>query len=157
MKLDIDVCVPQVPRSKISGAPVYAEYATKLILNALTTGAHILCGKVYRNRMVDLRISNNKLYHRTLGIIQDVTGVSADDAKRALLRSLYGVDRVTPVLMRAKPSAHVEAATNASKVVPRALIMAGSRATYADAEKLLRNEPVVRNAITRLKGGTKKG
>ena len=31
----------------------------KLVLNALTTGAHVMTGKVFGNRMIDLRISNN--------------------------------------------------------------------------------------------------
>ncbi len=154
LRTDASVCVPDVPRSLLPGTSVYGEYATKLILNALTTGAHVLTGKVYHNRMVDLRISNNKLWHRSIGIVVDIMGVCPETAKRCLLRSLYGVDRVTPALNNAKPSRHVEAATNASKVVPRALILAGSGATYAQAERLLKREPVVRTAIERLKAGT---
>ncbi len=152
---DLRVRTAHLPRSMLPGAQVFREYATKLVLNALTTGAHVLSGKVYRNRLADLRISNNKLYHRAIWIIRDIMGVSAATAKRCLLRSIHGVDRVSPALMRAKPSRHVEAATDAAKVVPRALIMAGSRATHADAEKILRKEPVVRAAIERLKKASK--
>ena len=115
------------------------------------TGAHVLNGKVYQNRMVDLRISNNKLYYRAIGIIQHIMGVPAASARRCLLRSIYGLDRVPPALMQARPSRHVAAATDVAKVVPKALIMAGSRATHADAERILRTEPVVRAAIERFK------
>jgi len=153
LRLDAAVFVPDVPRSLLPGTSVYGEYATKLVFNALTTGAHVLTGKVYRNRMVDLRISNNKLWHRSIGIVSDIMGVCPETAKRCLLRSLYGVDRVTPALNNAKPSKHVEAATEAAKVVPRALILAGSGASYAEAERLLKKEPVVRTAIERLKAG----
>jgi len=149
--LDALVHVPEVPPTIVPGAPIFEEYATKLVLNALTTGAHILAGKVYQNRMVDLRISNNKLYHRTIGIIQHITGVSADRARRCLLRSIYRTDRLTPAMLHAGPSQHVEVATAATKVVPIALVMAGSRATYAEAEKVIRREPIVRAAIEKLK------
>ena len=149
--LDAAVCVRDLPPSVLPGVRLFGEYATKLVLNALTTGAHVLGGKIYQNRMVDLRISNNKLYHRTIGIIQDIMGVTAEAAKRCLLRSIYRTDRVTPTLMQHKPSRHVEAAAGKSKVVPRALIMASSRATHADAERILRKEPIVRAAIERLK------
>lgn len=156
-RLSLDACVEirGVPVTVLRGAPVFEEYATKHVLNALTTGAHVLCGKVYRNRMVDLRISNNKLYYRTLGIIQSIMGVSADVAKRCLLRSIYATDRPAPALWEAKPSRHVEAATNVSKVVPKALIMAGSRASHAEAERMIRREPVVRAAIEKLKQGSR--
>ncbi len=149
-RLDVRVCIPAVPPSIVPGTPVFEEYATKLVLNALTTGAHVLCGKVYQNRMVDLRISNNKLYYRTIGIIQHIAGVSAEQARRCLLRSIYGTDRLTPAILGAKPSRHVEAATGVPKVVPRALIMAGGRTTYATADRMIRREPIVRAAIEKL-------
>ena len=36
--------------------PVYAELAMKLVLNAITTGAFVLTGKVMSNRMIDLQV-----------------------------------------------------------------------------------------------------
>lgn len=35
---------------------LYHEIATKWILNAVTTGAHVLKGKIYQNIMVDLKV-----------------------------------------------------------------------------------------------------
>ncbi len=152
--VDAVVCVPHVPKTIIPGASVFEEYGTKLVLNALTTGGHILSGKVYQNRMVDLRISNNKLFYRTIGIIQHITGISADAAKRYMLRSIYKTDRITPRMLHAKPSQHVNASTNVPKIVPKALIMAVGRTTLAEAEKLLKKEPIVRAAIERLKSAS---
>lgn len=152
--VDAMVCVPNVPKTMIPGTPVFEEYGTKLILNALTTGGHVLSGKVYRNRMVDLRISNNKLFYRTIGIIQHITGVSAEAAKQYMLRSIYSTDRVTPRMMNAKPSQHVQASTNVPKIVPKALMMAVGRMTLAEAERLLKKEPIVRAAIERLKSAS---
>lgn len=153
-KMDAVVCVPKVPKTIIPGASVFEEYGTKLVLNALTTGGHVLAGKVYQNRMVDLRISNNKLFYRTIGIIQHITGLSADSAKRYMLRSIYGTDRVTPWMLHAKPSQHVEASTSVAKIVPKALIMALGRTTLAEAERLLKKEPIIREAIARLKSAS---
>ena len=42
----------------------------KWICNCISTGAHILKGKVFRNIMVDVRVSNRKLYQRAVSIIQ---------------------------------------------------------------------------------------
>ena len=38
---------------------LYHEIAVKWILNAITTGAHILKGKIYQNIMVDLKVRYN--------------------------------------------------------------------------------------------------
>jgi len=151
-KLHLDVCI-QVERASadiLPGASLLEEYSAKHVLNALTTGAHILCGKVYRNRMVDLRISNNKLYFRTLGIIQSIMGVTPEIAKQCLLRSIYETDRPAKAMLDAKPSQHVEAAKDVGKVVPKALIMAGSKATHRKALEMIRREPIVRTAVERL-------
>ncbi|MGB9624318.1 MAG: hypothetical protein ACPMAQ_05595 [Phycisphaerae bacterium] len=150
-RADVLVHIPEVPASILPGFPIFEEYATKLVLNALTTGAHVLCGKVYQNRMVDLRISNNKLYYRTLDIIRHITGVSAGQAKRCLLRAIFQTDRLTPAMLHATPARCVQAATNATKVVPKALVMAGGRVSYAEADRMIRKEPIVRAAIERLK------
>jgi N-acetylmuramic acid 6-phosphate (MurNAc-6-P) etherase len=40
---------------------VLAEIAVKLVLNAITTGGHIIKGKIMSNRMIDMQVSNNKL------------------------------------------------------------------------------------------------
>lgn len=33
-------------------------------LNSVTTGGHVLAGKIMSNRMIDMQVSNNKLYFR---------------------------------------------------------------------------------------------
>ncbi|MCX7765145.1 MAG: hypothetical protein N2246_00340, partial [Candidatus Sumerlaeia bacterium] len=53
----------------IRGYEFFGQVAMKWVLNAITTGAHIFSGKIYQNRMIDLRISNSKLFYRTIGII----------------------------------------------------------------------------------------
>ena len=64
-----------------------AGTAQKLILNMLSTAAMIRLGRVYNNWMVDLSMNNEKLRRRGLRILEEATGASSADAKRALARS----------------------------------------------------------------------
>lgn len=91
-----------------------AGAAQKMVLNMLSTGAMILLGKTYRNLMVDVRASNDKLRARARGIVQTITGLDAaeaaallqqadGDAKVAILMHLAGV---APAEARARLAAH---------------------------------------------------
>jgi len=125
-----------------------AELGFKLVLNALTTGAHILAGKVYGNRMVDLRISNNKLFHRTLGIIMDLIGVDMDTALEALLRAIFETDNLTTAQRNASISECIEVSQRVEKVVPKALLLATGLFDYQQASDVLTHNPIVRMAIS---------
>ena len=46
-----------------SSEPLFAGFALKLILNAISTGANILKGKVFRNTMINLTVANDKVKH----------------------------------------------------------------------------------------------
>jgi len=61
-----------------------AGTATKLALNTLTTGAFARLGKVYGNRMVDLRPRSAKLRARALALVSELGGVPAREAARLL-------------------------------------------------------------------------
>lgn len=54
----------------------FAELAAKFALNAISTYAHVCIGKVYKNRMVDLAVSNTKLFHRSIAIVGELMAVS---------------------------------------------------------------------------------
>lgn len=58
--------------------------AQKLILNMLSTASMIRLGKVYGNRMVDVKVTNQKLAGRACRIISEVAGVSEQEASRLL-------------------------------------------------------------------------
>lgn len=126
-------------------API--EMGIKLVLNAITTGGHVLAGKVYGNRMVDLRISNNKLFHRTISIITDLMGVSAEEALEALLKSIFETDSLTESQRETPVSQCIELAKNVEKVVPKALLLATGRFTYREACEALARNPIVRSVI----------
>lgn len=46
------------------------ELSTKLVLNAVSTGGHVLKGKIYQNHMIDLQVTNTKLYRRATRLLQ---------------------------------------------------------------------------------------
>ncbi len=61
-----------------------AGTAQKAVLNMLSTAIMVRLGLVHRGRMVAMRISNAKLLQRGLRMVQDLAGVDADMAARAL-------------------------------------------------------------------------
>jgi N-acetylmuramic acid 6-phosphate etherase len=62
--------------------------AQKLVLNMLSTAVMIRLGRVEGNRMVDMRLSNNKLIGRGRRMLMDRLGVG--EAKAARLLEKYG-------------------------------------------------------------------
>lgn len=78
------VCGPEV----ISGSTrMKAGTAQKLVLNMLTTSVMVKLGKVYHNRMVDLRASNKKLNSRSVRMICEITGVDEETAAKYLQKA----------------------------------------------------------------------
>ncbi len=61
-----------------------AGTAQKLVLNMLTTSVMVKLGRVMDNRMVDMALSNDKLWERGSLMLQEALGIS-DGAARALL------------------------------------------------------------------------
>ena len=64
-----------------------AAAAQKMALTALSTAVMVRLGKVYRNLMVDVAPTNQKLRARALRLTQLASGASAEDAARALSES----------------------------------------------------------------------
>lgn len=59
--------------------------AQKMILNMISTGTMIRLGKTYENLMIDVNVSNEKLYRRALDMIERITGVNRGIAEKCLL------------------------------------------------------------------------
>ncbi len=64
-----------------------AGTVTKLALNILSTSVMVKLGKVYGNRMIDVAVTNQKLHDRAIGILQDLTDLSREDAGSLLEQS----------------------------------------------------------------------
>ena len=68
-----------------------AGTAQKMILNTLSTGAMTRLGYVYGNLMVNLRLKNEKLAERGIGILEKAAGVSRAEARRLLKAAHHNV------------------------------------------------------------------
>ena len=71
--------------------------ATKLALNMLTTSAMVISGKVYRNWMVDVKTTSQKLVLRAERITATVGEVTQKEARRLL--DITGNDVKTAIVM----------------------------------------------------------
>src|SRR2546423_4686005 len=83
-RLDVAI-LPIVGPEVVTGSTrMKAGPATKLVLNSITTVAIVRLGKTYRNLIVDLRATNNKLIDRSQRIVMEVCGVTRDEATKLL-------------------------------------------------------------------------
>jgi N-acetylmuramic acid 6-phosphate etherase len=89
---DYPIVVRSGPEVVTGSTRLKSGTAQKLVLNMLSTAAMIRLGKVYSNLMVDVQASNAKLVQRATNIVREVTGVSQDEAGRAIER--YGAAKL---------------------------------------------------------------
>ncbi len=93
-------CNPQAPIIDYADHPVIAlvgpEFVTgstrmksgtaqKLILNMITTSVMIKLGRVEGNKMVDMQLSNNKLWDRGTKMLVDRLNITPDEARELLV------------------------------------------------------------------------
>lgn len=71
----------------------------KMVLNMISTGSMIMIGKVYKNYMVDMAASNEKLDARALGILKEVLHISGETAT-SLLESAHNSVKIAIVMHR---------------------------------------------------------
>ncbi|WP_180901611.1 N-acetylmuramic acid 6-phosphate etherase [Martelella soudanensis] len=81
---DISIAPVVGPEVLTGSTRMKSGTAQKLVLNMLSTASMIRIGKVYQNLMVDVTVSNAKLYARAVRIVMDASGVGADEAAALL-------------------------------------------------------------------------
>ncbi|NXW62417.1 GCKR protein, partial [Eurystomus gularis] len=123
------------------------ELSTKWILNTVSTGAHVLKGKILRNCMVDLRIGNSKLFWRAVSILQRFTGHSQARCLDSLLQVIYDSEVVLDDLRNKDISTHILVATEKTKVVPTALLCLLRNCSVQEARMRLDTSHSIRAAI----------
>jgi N-acetylmuramic acid 6-phosphate (MurNAc-6-P) etherase len=109
---------------------------------------------VFKNKMVDLKVSNNKLFERAIRIISDFGQVDIATARKCLLKALYNVDTGTDneeetlqQLEQKSVASHIEQAFRSNKVVPRALLLSTGLFNNATAAQALQKEPIVKKVV----------
>lgn len=94
------ICLATGPEALSGSTRMKAGTATKMALNAITTGAMTLCGKTYGNLMIDVRPTNEKLVARAVRLICQVAGTDEKTAQKLLAAS--GKSVKTAVVMHKK-------------------------------------------------------
>ena len=89
-----------------------AGTTTKLILNMISTISMIRIGKIYKNYMVDVKMSNEKLITRGTNIVTAVTGCTAEEAREALEKSGGRVRTAIVMLLLGCEKEEAESALN---------------------------------------------
>ena len=100
---DPNLAIPRSDRPTLTLAPrigpelltgstrLKAGTATKLLLNIFTTLAMVRLGKVRSNLMIDVKPSNAKLRDRAIRIVRELTGMDANTALDALVKSGWNI------------------------------------------------------------------
>ncbi len=88
---DVTIAPVSGPEVVQGSTRLKAGTAQKLVLNMITTGSMIKVGKVYKNYMVDMRASNEKLYDRAKRLLMQSADVSDDVALKTLEQCNYHV------------------------------------------------------------------
>jgi len=84
---DINLCAVVGAEALTGSTRMKSGTAQKLILNMLTTASMIRSGKSYKNLMIDVNASNEKLYARAVRIVMQATDCDYSCAKQALDQS----------------------------------------------------------------------
>lgn len=119
----------------------FMEISVKWILNAISTGAHVLKGKVVRNFMIDVKVGNNKLFHRAVSIVSTLAKIDKEGAKHAVLQAIYRMDVIDDVISR-QVSEHVAYSTVMDQVVPVAVLVATGKFDIGSAVKVLKTNTI---------------
>ncbi|TPH12888.1 N-acetylmuramic acid 6-phosphate etherase [Litorilituus lipolyticus] len=80
----VNLCIEVGPEVLTGSTRMKSGTAQKLVLNMLTTASMIRCGKSYKNLMIDVNASNEKLYARAVRIVMQATECDESTAQHAL-------------------------------------------------------------------------
>lgn len=114
------------------------------LLIQLSTGSFTLSGKIFENKMIDLRITNKKLYNRALRIVSQITREHEDVVCKRLLNVIYEGSS-----WQDKPlDEHIRVAATREAVVPKTILALLYPSKGLDEiNSMLTSEPIVRKLI----------
>jgi N-acetylmuramic acid 6-phosphate (MurNAc-6-P) etherase len=138
-------CPDKLWRASLLGQPGLIQ---KWILNAITTLSFVCAGKIFGNRMIDLRISNLKLWDRGCRIISEIAGVSLPEAEARMIAVLEE---------KQSTSLNHDELIRAAKdmpLIPLVILIKKGKITLSQAQILLAQKPRVAAALEHLAGLT---
>lgn len=112
--VDVAICVPVGPEILYGSTRLKAGSAQKMILNMLSTTVMVKLGKVYKNHMVDLQVSNIKLLQRAEVMVAELGEVPQETAAKLLKET---GNNVKTAIVMAKRKINVLEAENNLKAV----------------------------------------
>lgn len=83
-QVDIGVTVEVGPEVIAGSTRLKSGTAQKMVLNMISTGVMVRLGRTLDNRMIGVRPTNRKLRARATRLVEELTGVGTDQARRAL-------------------------------------------------------------------------
>jgi N-acetylmuramic acid 6-phosphate etherase len=98
-EFDLAICPVVGPEIIAGSSRMKSGTAQKMILNMISTATMIRTGRVYGNRMVDLRATSEKLRERSKKLIMDICGVDYGAAAE-LLHSAGGSVKTAIVMQK---------------------------------------------------------
>lgn len=101
---DFPVVVAVGPEFITGSTRMKSGTAQKLVLNMISTSIMIKLGRVEDNRMVNVRLSNNKLIDRGVRMVMDITGFKDYNYIKSLLLDLEGVKKVVSFIEKDNPT-----------------------------------------------------
>ncbi len=121
MPNDIDIRLLTGPEILTGSTRLKAGTATKMALNIISTAVMVRLGKVYRNYMIDLSVTNDKLQDRALRILSEVADINRQEAlkllddaegsvKLALLMRLARIEKIQAVKLLEKNADNLQQA-----------------------------------------------
>ncbi|WP_404340883.1 N-acetylmuramic acid 6-phosphate etherase [Pseudoalteromonas mariniglutinosa] len=100
----VGIC-PVVGAEAVTGSTrMKSGTAQKLVLNMLSTASMIRTGKVYKNLMVDVNASNEKLHARAIRIVMQATDCSHKEAVIALQQASQSAKLAILIVLTGKPA-----------------------------------------------------
>ena len=90
-EVSLVICVEVGPEVIAGSSRLKAGTAQKMVLNMLSTGAMIKIGKTYKNFMIDLQATNEKLKDRAIRIVSQLANVQLSEAFAMLLKCNWNV------------------------------------------------------------------
>jgi N-acetylmuramic acid 6-phosphate etherase len=122
---DIVICPVVGPEVIAGSSRMKAGTAQKLVLNMLSTATMVRLGRVLSNRMINVQLTNQKLWNRAEGILTNLTGATKAQAGKALKDSRRNLPvallMVLKKITRAKASAQLQEEPSIAAVLRRAI------------------------------------
>ncbi len=116
MSRHADITMAPVPGPEVVTGSSRMKSGTcqKLVLNLLSTCVMIKMGKVYGNLMVDVKASNEKLYHRAVSIVCAATGTDEQTAQATLEKCDFHCKTAIVMLLLGLDAAEARAVLDAA-------------------------------------------